>query len=81
MSFINLYSAPIFLVLAAVLGAALIVRRGSRREEWAGLAGIILLAILAWLAFRPAQSNQGESTQITSLTQGKPALLEFQSPY
>ncbi|MEW5938777.1 MAG: DUF4149 domain-containing protein [Chloroflexota bacterium] len=77
-SFVAIASA-IFLLLAAVL----FLFRKPRWQEYLSLAVIALGLIAAWAVLHPVQTPLMEDAkQVQAMIgQGKPVLLEFQSPY
>ena len=78
---INLYSALVFFLIVLAVGVIVALRRGNRWIEWAAVAGFVLLGGLAWAVLRPTQTRQAGSALQGALGQGRPVLLEFQSPY
>lgn len=80
---INQYSL-LWLALGILgLAALLVFRRRRRATELIGFALVLVALIAIWLVLRPRQTPQvGDAAQIQALIgQGKPVLLEFQSPF
>jgi threonine/homoserine efflux transporter RhtA len=65
------------------LAALLVFRRRRRATELIGFALVLVALIAIWLVLGPRQTlHVGDAAQIQALIgQGKPVLLEFQSPF
>ena len=68
-------------VLLLVTGAAAVIRRGNKRQEWIFLIFLAGLGLAFWGGLRPRESTGDASDLNAYLALGKPVLLEFQSPY
>jgi hypothetical protein len=71
-------AAAIFLLIAVIL-----LNRKLRWQEFLSLAVIAAGLIAAWVILHPTQTPLMEDAQKVQamIGQGKPVLLEFQSPY
>lgn len=79
----NQYSA-VWIAAALTLAAAVFVfRHKPRWQELVGLGVIVAGLAAAWFILHPVQTPLLENAQKVreQIGQGKPALLEFQSPY
>jgi hypothetical protein len=79
---LNLYSAPLLLVIVILLAGVVLLRRGVSRGRVVAL-GLIGLGLLAgWWFVRPVQTPHADIAALRSqIGAGTPVLLEFQSPY
>lgn len=80
---VNQYSA-VFIAAALFLVAAILLLR--HKAHWQEILALSVLAtglITAWLILRPVQTPLMEDARKVQsmIGQGKPVLLEFQSPY
>jgi len=74
MQFFNHYSTLIMAGLALVSGILVLQRRGGKASHWLIFGGVMVALIGAWMVARP---------QAVGLVagEGRPVLLELQSPY
>ncbi len=82
--FANQYSFLLAGILLLLLAGGLLAwrRRGLHVREAALLLLVALVIGLGWLASRPSLATPVSVDQIRAqIGQGKPLLLEFQSPY
>lgn len=80
---VNQYSA-LWIAGAFVLLVALILfRQRPKTSDFVALIVVIIGLALAWILLRPTQTPlMGDAKTVQSMIgQGKPVLLEFQSPY
>lgn len=74
-----------FLVVAAgvlILPAAILLRDGVRPADVAALGAVGLGLALAYARLRPGESTQRQADLVRAqIGQGRPVLLEFQSPW
>lgn len=80
---INQYSA-IWIAAGLVLAVALFLfRHKPRLRDFFALGIVIAGLVVAWVFMRPTQTPLMEDAKAVQemIGQGKPVLLEFQSPY
>jgi cytochrome c-type biogenesis protein len=82
-SFGNQYSFIIAAVFIFIVAALVLFGRKARWQELFSLGVIGLGLILAWVVLHPVQTPlMGNAQKVQAMIgQGKPVLLEFQSPY
>lgn len=81
---INQFSYLVTSVFLLVVTGGLLAwrRKGFHLREAGLLAVMAILLLLGWFASRPAKVTAVTAGQIRAqLGQGKPVLVEFQSPY
>lgn len=81
--FVNQYSA-LWIAGAFVLLVALILfRQKPKISDFVALGVVIIGLVVAWLLLHPTQTPlmDNAKTVQSMIGQGKPVLLEFQSPY
>ena len=82
MSFINQHSFTIIAVVAVVLLAFFLFRKGYDVSNFTLVGALILGLIIAFLILKPGSSTLQESEEVlTQIGSGQPVLLEFQSNY
>jgi len=82
MPFINQYSFTIIAVIAIVLLAYFLFRKGFEASNLTLVGALILGLVLAFLILRPGSSTSQDSEEVLSqIGNGQPVLLEFQSNY
>ena len=80
--FINHNSFTLLGLIVWGTTAYFLFRNGQSNRSYLILAGVTLLLILLFFVFRPDQAASKESNIFQAqIGQGKPVLLEFQSPY
>lgn len=79
----NQYSFVIAAVAFFVVAAILLLGRKPRWQEFLSLGVIGLGLVVAWVVLHPVQTPLMEdAAKVRSMIgQGKPVLLEFQSPF
>ena len=82
MRFINQYSFTIIAVIAIVLLAYFLFRKGFEPSNLTLVGALILGLVLAFLILRPGPSTSQDSEEVLAqIGAGQPVLLEFQSNY
>ena len=73
----------VFVAVFLLFAALLLVLRKPRWEEYLSVAVIGIGLTVAWLILHPTQTPlMDDAKQVQAMIgQGKPVLLEFQSPY
>lgn len=80
---INQYSALWMAVVLLLVLTAILFRHKPQPGEYLAFGGLIVGLAVAWTLLHPIQTPLMEDTQKVQamIGQGKPVLLEFQSPY
>lgn len=80
---INQYSAVIIAIALFLVAAIALLRHKVRWQEMLALGVLATGLMTAWLILHPVQTPLMEDAQKVQsmIGQGKPVLLEFQSPY
>jgi hypothetical protein len=79
---LNQHSFLVAAAAALLLLAAILVRDGVRPADFVALGGLCLGLALAYALLKPGESSQRQAEVVRArLGQGRPVLLEFQSPY
>ncbi len=82
MSVFNVYSFALFAGFLLVVGLLVVLARGRRRSDWIALGIFTALILAAWWVIRPTESAFSPSQAADAVVgQGKPVLLEAQSPF
>jgi thiol-disulfide isomerase/thioredoxin len=82
MPFINHYSFTIIAVIAIMLLAYFLFRKGFEASNLTLIGALILGLVLAFLILRPGPSTSQDSEEVLAqIGVGQPVLLEFQSNY
>jgi hypothetical protein len=80
--FLNHNSFLILLLILWGAAAARLLRQGLTTRAGLLMAGLTLLLVLVYAFFRPNLATSPDTAAIRAqIGQGKPVLLEFQSPY
>jgi hypothetical protein len=79
---LNIYSAPLLVILIILVAGVVLLRRGVSRGRVVAL-GLIGLGFLAgWWFVRPVQTSHADIAALRAqIGAGTRVLLEFQSPY
>ena len=82
-SILGQYSFVLVLLVIFIVAAFILLRRQLRWQEFLSLGVIGLGLVTAWIVLHPVQTPLMEdSARVREMIgQGKPVLLEFQSPY
>ena len=80
---LNQYSAVLIAAALFLAAAVALLRRQARWQEILALGVIAAGLVTAWLLLHPVQTPLMEDAKKVQsmIGQGKPVLLEFQSPY
>jgi len=80
---LNQYSAIWIAAILALAAAAFVFRHKPRWQDLLGLGVIFAGLIAAWFILHPVQTPLMDNAKQVQeqIGQGKPVLLEFQSPY
>ena len=79
---LNQHSFLVAAALALVVLAALLLRDGLRPADLIALGALCLGLALAFALLRPTANANAQADAVRAqIGQGKPVLLEFQSPY
>ena len=80
---LNQYSAVLIAAALFLVAAVALLRHQARWQEILALGVIAAGLVTAWLLLHPVQTPLMEDAQKVQsmIGQGKPVLLEFQSPY
>jgi len=79
---INLYSAPLLIVIVILFAGFVLLRRGVSRVRVAALVLLALALVAGWWFVRPVQTPHADLDSLRGqIGVGMPVLLEFQSPY
>jgi hypothetical protein len=83
MQIFNQYSAVWIAAVLVVVVGFLLLRRKPKWPQFLAFGLLVLVLGLAWIFLHPRQTGQIYSAaQVqAAIGQGKPVLLEFQSPY
>ena len=79
----NQYSAVLIAAALFLVAAVVLLRHQARWQEILALGVIAAGLVTAWLLLHPVQTPLMDDAQKVKnmIGQGKPVLLEFQSPY
>ena len=80
---VNQYSALWIAGAFLLLVALILFREKPRVRDFVALGVVIIGLVLAWVLLHPTQTPLMEDAKLVQemIGQGKPVLLEFQSPY
>jgi hypothetical protein len=80
---VNQYSALWIAGAFVLLVALLLFRQKPKLQDFIALVVVVAGLFVAWLLLRPTQTPLMEDARTVQsmIGQGKPVLLEFQSPY
>ena len=83
MQIFNQYSAVWITAFLVVISGVILLRRGLKWPQLVVLGFLVLGLATAWIFLHPRQTAMvTDATQVqASIGQGRPVLLEFQSPY
>lgn len=83
MKIFNQYSAVWTAVFLVAVAGVILLRRNPKWPHFLVFGLLVIGLVAAWIFLHPRQSAQVlDATQVQgSIGQGKPVLLEFQSPY
>lgn len=82
MQFLNQYSFLLTAVVSIGILAIVLLRDGVRGSDLVALASLTIGFIAAFWLLRPSPSSVSSAEQLLSqIGDGRPVLLEFQSPY
>jgi hypothetical protein len=77
---INHNSALLFSALILIIGAVVLIRRGTETKRVLSFAVLSLLVAAGFLALRPEAGTDASTAEINAqIGAGTPVLLEFQS--
>jgi hypothetical protein len=80
---INQYSALWIAVAFLLLVALVLFRQKPKPRDFIALGVVIIGLVAAWIMLHPTQTPLMDDAKMVQemIGQGKPVLLEFQSPY
>ena len=80
---LNQYSAVLIAAALFLVAAVALLRRQARWQEILALGVLAAGLVTAWLLLHPVQTPLMDDAKMVQsmIGQGKPVLLDFQSPY
>jgi ABC-type transport system involved in cytochrome bd biosynthesis fused ATPase/permease subunit len=77
---INHNSAILFSIVILLVGAFILVRRGTETKRMAAFGILVIIVTAAFFSMRPSAGTDASAAEIIAqIGGGKPVLLEFQS--